>query len=171
MALLVIDGLSFDVKVEVRRTARIESSEISGDMLDLSYFNDVKGTFYDYDVTLKYPLYDRDKYTSLYEALTAPVDGHRFILPYNHSTVDVTARVESVPDQWVERDNGRTFWQALQFTARANHPTRVNTLGEAITRGRTPLPDIASATIGDTYTMTVNGWQRTEFEDGDSIYY
>ena len=43
--MLTIDGVVYDVKVDVRRTAEMTASDISGLMMDKSYFNDVLGTY------------------------------------------------------------------------------------------------------------------------------
>ena len=50
--MLTIDGVVYDVKVDVRRTAEMTASDISGLMMDKSYFNDVLGTYICTDVAL-----------------------------------------------------------------------------------------------------------------------
>ncbi len=169
--MISIDGIRYNVKAEVRRSAEIKSSEISGLMMDGTYFNDVIGTFMAYSVTLKYPLYNQDRYASLYEALTQPVDGHAFVLPYNQGQLAVTARLESVPDEYVEMDSGRRYWKALQFNIIANHPTKAMGLSQVLTRGRAPLPDAASPSVGDTYTWTGTDWSAQTYPDADNIGY
>lgn len=169
---LIIDGVSFDVKAEVQRTGEIVSSDISGQLLDGSYFNDVIGTYYTYDVTLKYPLYSRGKYANLYEMFTQPVDGHQFTLPYNTGVIQLTARVERVSDKWVEPDGADAYWEAFRASIIANGPTKQQTQAQAIARGLTPLPDVASPAIGDTYTYTTNGWEETSaLPDADTTAY
>lgn len=170
--MLTIDGIDYDVKVDVRRTAEITPSDISGLMLDKSYFNDVLGTYMAYEISLLYPLYNQDKYARLYEALTEPVDGHDFILPYNNSTLALTARVETVEDEVLELNDGRVFWRSCRFAVIGNGPTKTMSLSEVITRGRAPLPDISEPHIGDSYTYTVNGWMPAQqYPDADNIAY
>lgn len=156
--ILGIDGVYYDVKCRVRRQGDVRDTDISGEMLDGSYFHDVAGTYYDYEISFLYPLYDRNKYAEIYEALTQPVEGHTFILPYNNSTVTLTAKVELADDELLELENGQQYWRALSFTLTANAPTKQMSLDQVITRGRTALPDAASPAIGDTYTYTANGW-------------
>ena len=156
--ILTIDGVDYDVKCRVRRQGDVRDTDISGEMLDGSYFHDVAGTYYDYEISFLYPLYDRNKYAEIYEALTQPVEGHTFILPYNNSTVTLTAKVELADDELLELENGQQYWRALSFTLTANAPTKQMSLDQVITRGRTTLPDAASPAIGDTYTYTTNGW-------------
>ena len=48
---LIIDGITYEVACGVKRNARMVSSDISGTMLDGSYFNDVIGTAFDYDIS------------------------------------------------------------------------------------------------------------------------
>ena len=170
--MLIFDGVSYDVKFDVKRTANITSSDISGMLLDKSYFIDVIGTYMSYQVTLKYPLRDQNKYAGLYEALISPVDGHQFTMPYNQGSLNVTARVVTVPDQRIVLESGREYWQALQFQIVANHPSKTMSLGEVIARGRSPLPEIAGPQEGDSFTWTNNHWEHSvSYDDADLIAY
>ena len=158
--MLTIDGVAFDIKVEITRQAEIKASDISGIMLDKSYFNDVMGTYMEYGIRLSYPLYNQGKYASLYDMLTRPVDAHIFVLPYNRGTITLTARVETVSDTLLEFENGAKYWRDCEFTIIANHPSRTTTLGRAIARGMTVLPEVTSPEIGDTYRWTGTAWER-----------
>lgn len=170
--ILTIDGVDYDVKCRVRRQGEVRDTDISGEMMDGSYFHDVAGTYYDYEISFLYPLYDQNKYADIYEALTEPVEGHTFILPYNHSTVTLVAKVEVSDDELLELENGQQYWRALRFTLTSNAPTKEPTLDGAITRGRTPLPDIAEPSQGDSYTWNGSEWVvSTTYEDADNIYY
>ncbi len=170
--MIKIDGISYDVKAEVRRTAKIKSSDISGDLMDGSYFNDVLGTYMFYSIVLKYPLYDQDKYSALFEVLTLPVDGHVFVLPYNQGEITVTARVESVPDEYVEMDSGRKYWKALAFDIISNAPSKSMSLGQVILRGRTPMPENTTPEQGIMYTWDGTKWVVTSpYANADNISY
>ena len=170
--ILSIDGVEYDVKCSVRRTADIRDSEISGELLNGEIFHDVLGTYYDYVISFLYPLYDQNKYAAIYEALTEPVDGHSFVLPYNNSTVTLTAKVDLVDDEQIEMESGFKYWRALSFGLTANAPTKAVTLAGVITRGRAPLPDVASPTEGDSYTWNGNQWvEYEELPDADNIAY
>lgn len=170
--MLRIDGVDYDVKCEIVRTAEITASDISGLMLDKSYFNDVLGTFLQYDIDITHPLYNQGKYWSLFEVLTDPVEAHEFVLPYNGGVIKITGRVTTASDVQVQLESGRTFWKDLKFTVIANHPTRALTLTETLTRGRAPLPEAASPAIGDSYIYTAEGWVEAEtYDDADEMLF
>lgn len=167
-----IDGLVWDIPCDIIRVSEVRASEISGLMLDKSYFNDVLGTYLRYTVKIAVPLNLRDQYTAIYEAITAPVDGHVFVLPYNRDNVTITARVESISDVYVRLQGGGVYWKGIQFDVIANHPTKTMTLGEAVDRGMTPLPPISDPDEGDTYTYSNGEWvPGAEYEDADDIYF
>lgn len=168
--ILTIDGVQYDVKCSVRRNADIRDSDLSDEMLDGSYFHDVMGTYYDYDISFSYPLYDREKYAAIYEALTAPVDGHAFILPYNNSTIAITAKVETVSDEILELENGRKYWRATRFLLSSNAPSKTMSLSQVITRGVAPLPSAANPAVGTTYTWDGSEWVETPtYQDADNM--
>ena len=167
--IISIDGADYDVKCSVSREADVRDTEISGEMLDGSIFHDIEGTYYDYEIRFLFPLWDQAKYDAIYEALTAPVDGHAFILPYGQDVVAITAKVEPVADEMIEMETGYKYWRNTRFRISANHPTKQMDLGEVLTRGRTPLPDASSVPIGTTYTMTASGWQLVP--DGSDMYF
>lgn len=157
--MFTIDGVAYNVECSIDREAEIRASDISGMLLDRSLFWDVLGTYMNYDITLTMPLRNKGRYAALIEQLTEPVDGHAFVLPYNTGTLELTGRVEDVSDVWVKLPSGYTYWKGLKFSITANGPTKEQSLGEAIARGLTPLPDVQEPQIGDTYTYTVNGWE------------
>jgi len=169
---LVIDGVEYDVKCTIRRQADVRDTDISGEMMDGSYFHDVEGTYYDYEISFDYPLYNQDKYAEIYEVLTQPVDGHAFILPYNNSMVALTAKVEPVEDEKIEMQGGRTYWRALRFALTANAPTKQLSLSQVLLRGRAPLPDVASPADGASYTWDAESgtWETSvTYADADDM--
>ena len=156
-----IDGLEWPYPCTVGRAAEVKASEISGLLLDGSYFNDVLGTYMKYSLQLAIPVNEAGLGDSIYEKLTEPVDGHVFVFPYNGSTITLTGRLEGdVSDVYVRQPNGRPLWKGLSFTIVANHPSKSMTLNEVIQRGLMPVPDVSSPSVGDTYTYTANGWQK-----------
>jgi len=167
--MITIDGYTWPVPCDIRREAQVTPSEISGMMLDKSYFNDVIGTFMRYDVTLAVPPTMEEEFAALYESLTAPVDGHAFVMPYGMSTLQITGRVENVRDSMVYTVSQKQYWKGVQFTVVANHPTKTETLGTVVTRGRSPLPEAASIPVGTVLEMTSSGWDTVE--DADGKYY
>lgn len=163
--MITVDGITWPYPCDIERVAEMTPSEISGMLLDNTYFNDVLGMFMRYTVKLAVPLNAMDAYFQIYEALTSPVDGHAFVLPYNGSTISITGRVGNVSDVYVRMANGGIYWKGIQFEVTSNAPSKQMSLGEVIRRGLTPLPDIASVEIGDTYTYTASGWVKVTDAD------
>ena len=170
--MFTIDGVQYNVECSIERTAEIKISDISGMLMDGHIFNDVQGTYYNYEVRLTMPLRNKGRYGNLIEQLTEPVEGHAFVLPYNNDTIQLTGIVVDPEDVWIKLPSGYTYWEGLRFTINANGPTKALTLGEAISRGLTPLPDVYDAQIGDTYTFTADGWEETSaYPDADITAY
>lgn len=166
--MFTIDGLAWPVQCKIERIAEIRASDISGILLDKSYFNDVIGTYLSYTVSIAVPFGMEAAYNTIYEALTDPVDGHTFILPYGSGTVEITGRVANVKDTYYKVSDGN-YWEGCRFTIIANHPTKELSLGEVITRGAAPLPGGGSASMGSTYTYTAQGWE--ELNNADTTGY
>ena len=166
-----VDGVSFMGLCEISRVSDIKASDISGLLLDKTYFNDVIGTFLQYDITLALPMYDRNDYDELYELLTKPIDGHSFTIDYGQTQVQITGRVENVKDSHVRTRGGDGYWDGLQFSVIANHPSKTMDLDDVLTMGMTPLPANPEATVGDLYEYTQGGWVQRFYADADDIYY
>lgn len=166
-----IDGLTWPGECRIQRTAELTASDISGLMLDKSYFNDCIGTWMKYDVVMFLPFGQEDQYSRIYEAVTDPVDGHTFVFPYNQSTIEITGRVVSITDLYRPGPGETKYWEGTAFTVIANHPSKTYTLSQMIARGRAALPDVVSGTIGDTYVLTASGWEKVTYGDGDNTYY
>lgn len=168
-----IDGVEWDFPCDITRIAQMNASEISGFLLDKSYYNDVMGTYLSYDVKIACPIGREDEYSTLYEILTKPVDGHTFVLPYNQGTVTIAGRIENLRDEYRRPRNGEpVHWRLESFTIVANHPTKTMSLNQVLARGRTPLPELASASEGDTYTYIDGVWvEAPEYEDLDDEYF
>ena len=165
-----IDGMQWSYPCRIVRTAEVTASEISGLLLDKSYFNDVLGTYMSYEVTIAIPIGKESEYATIYEALTDPVDGHAFVFPYNSGTVQITGRVASVKDNYVRKPGGAVFWQGTTFTVVSNHPTKTMELDDVIARGFAPLPESGATAIpGAAYTYGDDGW--TALFDADSYGY
>ena len=169
--MITIDGHVWDVPCDLERTADITPSEISGMLLDKTYFNDVLGTFMTYDVTLAVPPTMMQEYSNLYESLTDPVDAHAFVLPYNNGMINLTARVEQVRDIYVYTVSQRQYWRGMRFTVIASHPSKEMSLGEVLTIGRTPFPEEIGIETGAIYEKTEDGWQELDLSNGDEVRY
>lgn len=170
--MFTIDGLTWDVPCSIERTSEMTASDISGLMLDKSYFNDVLGTYMKYSIKIVVPFDMRDEFNAIYEAITSPVDGHTMVLPYNGSTITITARIVSISDVYVRLAGGETYWKGITFEAISNYPSKTMELDEVIAAGRTPMPDVAEPSIGDTYTWDGDEWVPAQtYTDADNIAY
>ena len=165
-----IDGVKWNFPCTIEREAQVTASEISGMMLDKSYFHDVLGTWMQYTITIAIPKGHEDEYTTIYEALSDPVGYHTFILPYNYQDEGITlvGRVSVVDDVYVRLPNNRQTWRKTKFTVIGNHPTKEASLGNV---GYSPFPDTGGVNIGDIYEFTADGWQESEYGNGDDTYY
>lgn len=170
--MFTIDDYTWPWPCSIERAAEVRPSEISGMMLDKSWFNDVIGTYMEYTVSVAIPLDQRNMHTALYEQLTEPVDGHTFALPCNQGILQLTGRVQNVSDVYVRLANGGTYWKGLSFTITANHPTKTVGLYDVITRGRAPVPEIVQPAEGDTYVWYNGRWSKSaSYADADRIAY
>lgn len=167
--ILQIDGLSYDVKCELTRTFTVNDSDISGKMMNGTYFHDVDGTYLEYEITFKYPLWNQAKYADIIGKLNEPVASHMFVLPYDQETITLAAKVEPIADDLLELENGAQYWRNTSFTITSIAPIKSPTLAGAVSRGMPPVPTISDPTIGATYTWTGSAW--VSVEDGDDIAY
>lgn len=121
-----VDGVDYsDLVVNTKRTAEVRSSDLSGLLLDRTYFNDAIGTYLTYEVEISVPYGKEALYASLYEALSDPVSGHEFVLPYNQTTVQLTGRVETISDAYHHKNSkGVHFWRDTVFSIIANEPSK-----------------------------------------------
>ena len=166
--MFTVDGMQWTFPCDIERTTEVTESEISGMLLNKNYFNDVIGTFLKYTITLVVPFGNEGKYTQLYEIITEPVDAHTFILPYNEGTITITGRVSNIADAYRRMANGATHWVGIKFDVISNAPTKTHELGDVISRGISPVPDISGAQEGDTYTWNGTGWiEYEDYEDAD----
>ena len=133
-----IDGITWEYPCQIERVSEIKASDLSGLLLDKSYFNDVLGVWLKYSLTLAVPFGNEADYYAIYETLTKPVPSHVFVLPYNGSIVSITGRVASVSDAWVLMPNGN-YWKGTRFEIISNEPTKRAELGTVIANGVSPV--------------------------------
>jgi hypothetical protein len=133
-----IDGARWEYPCQIERTAEVTASDLSSLMLDKSYFNDVLGTWLRYSLTLAVPIGNEPDYYAIYDALTAPVEGHDFTLPYNSTDIDFFGRVLSVSDVWIQMTDGN-YWKGTRFEIIASEPSKEATLDDVVTRGHNPV--------------------------------
>ena len=166
-----IDGLEWNVPCQIERTSEMTPSEISGMLLDKSYFNDVVATYLSYSVAIAVPLNMPGEYENLYDIITEPVESHTFVLPYGQSNVEIVGRVTSVSDQYVYMDGSKNYWKGFKFTVQSNFPTKEKELEQILEHGMSPMPSTIGLEDGATFT-----WDATESEwnvvpDADEEYF
>lgn len=169
--MFTVDGIEWNIPCTIDRTAEVSASEISGMLLDKTYFNDIIGTFMMYDISIAVPVGMEGDYAALYEILTNPSESHSFVLPYNQTTIQITARVQTVSDRYYKKEGTRTVWRGTKFSVIANHPSKTMSLSGAIAVGMSPMPAVNSANVGETYELTDSGWELVDYEDGDNNGY
>ena len=167
--MFTVDGMLWDLPCDIERKAEMQTSEISGMLLDKHYFNDVVGTFLSYSITLVVPFGKETQYARLYEVLTEPVDGHSFVLPYNRGNITITGRVTNISDVYKPMPDGSVHWKGIRFDVISNAPNKTQSLGEAITRGLAPLPDVGGAEIGVYYIYDGSTWSEADIPNGDEM--
>ena len=154
-----IDGTVWNVPCQIEREAQMQASEISGMLLDRTYFNDVLGTYMSYTVSIAVPFDRLSLYRAIYDKLTNPLEAHIFVLPFDDATITLTGRVERVSDSWVRMPGDQNYWRNITFTVTAIHPSRYYSLREAVSRGRPIVPAIdgGRAAVLDSLSVTKNG--------------
>ena len=166
-----IDNAEIDLPCSIDRVAELTASEVSGILLDKSYFNDVLGTYMKYTISVAIPAGREGTYEILYEALTEPVDGHTFILPYNQDVIELTGRINTISDRYYREEDGVKIWRGTKFEIIANHPSKTMSLDDVIARGLAPIPDVMNPQIGDVYEFLSSGWDQIEISGNDETEY
>ncbi len=115
--LFLIDGIRFDVGiVKLSREGVVNDGENAGRTLDYVMHRDVKGTLYNYSLTVGTKSLSASDYDELYEVLTAPVDSHLVRLPYGQGSKTVQMYVTSVKDELLRSRDGVKTWGNLSFS-------------------------------------------------------
>lgn len=169
--MFLVDNIQWEFPCDIERTAEIVSSDISGMMMDTRYFNDVIGTYMKYTVTIVVPFGKENEYSQLYQVLSDPLADHGFEFPYNESTIYFFGRITNIKDVYRKLPDGTIHWRGIQFDAIANHASRTRSLDDVLTRGLTPLPDIAGAKEGVLYIYNGSSWVEITYDDADGKAY
>lgn len=124
MPKLAIDGVTYDLPCSISRTATVKSSDLSGDLLDGTYYNDVIATYLQYDVSLAVPTGMEPVYADLFEVLTNPVSEHTVTLPYNQTTKTFRCKIETVSDKFYRQEGTTNIWRGITFTCTGTEPIK-----------------------------------------------
>lgn len=122
--MFTMDGTQYSGLLSLARTGTVVSGENSGEARDGTGIYDILGTRYGYTLTLDADGMGADAYDAFYRAVTAPQEGHSFVLPFGQSTIAFTGHVEQVTDK-IERYDGQTpVWGALELLITPVTPQR-----------------------------------------------
>jgi hypothetical protein len=123
-----IDGMDYRVQVmELKRGFKVTDSEHSGRTQDYSMHRDVIGTFYNYSLKVEPDPSYRSDYDRFYDVVSAPVNDHQLVFPYNGETLEFKAYVTSGDDEFTARlENGMQInrWSGLTLNFIAMEPQR-----------------------------------------------
>lgn len=124
---ITLDGKEYKVQIIYPSRGRrftIREGSNSGVSLSGRKIRDIFGTEYGYYMTVKAdPLYPED-YDAFYEAISAPVDYHRVIMPYGQGTLEFEAAVYSGEDLDKGVHAGVRRWEGLQISFEPMEPQR-----------------------------------------------
>ena len=113
----VMDGVSYDFAFDVKRRSVIVSGGNSGMLLNGTYYNDVIGTYLEYDISIAIPIDKINDYVDFYEAITAPVEYHDFLFPYANVETIVRGRIDKIPDSYLQKSSTNLVtWYNISFT-------------------------------------------------------
>lgn len=163
---LIMDNAEYNFACSVKRRAVIVSSDNSGILLDGSYYNDVMGTYMEYDVSLAIPAGQEDAYVAFYEAITNPIPYHDFVLPYNNEMTLVRGRVANISDTYMQKNAlGKVTWRNITFTVAesiAHKPAN-----GAYTPVVPPNPFITAENVDEELVFTIVDYDNIDFENVD----
>lgn len=117
--MITIDDEEFDVGiVKITRKASLNSESL-GVTLDGTKHYEVKGTYYDYEVSFNVKAMNLEEYDTLYELITAPVEYHIVTLPYGQSSITFKAKTSISSDSIVFNYTNARKWGGFTVTFEA----------------------------------------------------
>lgn len=124
---ITVDGKEYKVFViypsRMRRFAIMEGAN-TGTALSSRKIRDILGTAYSYSMSIKPDPKAPDDYDAFYEAISAPVECHRVIMPFGQETLEFDAAVYSGEDTDMGVAGSTRRWDGLQITFEAMEPQR-----------------------------------------------
>lgn len=124
---ITMDGTNYRVRVKHNTLARsfeLLEGPNQGDMLSGRHERDLLGTGYSYQMAVEPdPAYPED-YDAFYQAISAPVDNHRIVMPYGQGTITFDAEISGGADTWLGKLAGVNRWTGLVVQYRYVEPQR-----------------------------------------------
>ena len=163
---LVVDGVTYTLVIGVKRRSIVTSSDNSGTLLDGTYYNDVIGTYLQYEISVAIPAGEEDTYASLYEVLTNPVAYHDFVFPYNNTSVLVRGRVSDVGDAYMQKNSlDKVTWRQIAFTVTESLPHK--TASGGYTPVVPPNAYITASAVDEHLIFTIVDCDYIHFSNND----
>lgn len=121
-----IDGKNFSAIVtSLRRNFSVADGENAGRTQDGVMHRDLIGTYYNYTITLKTNLMNRDAYNELYDIISAPVESHMIWAAFGDGIMGFRAYITSGSDDLIrEYAPNKRLWGNLTFDFIAMEPQR-----------------------------------------------
>lgn len=161
-----MDNVDYTFAASVKRRSVIVSSDNSGMLMDGTYYNDVIGTYLEYDVSLAVPAGQEDAYVSFYEALNEPVEYHDFVLPYNNDMVLIRGRVKEISDTYMQKNaQGKVTWRKISFTVAESiaHKTASGSYTPVVP----PTAYITAEAVDEHLIFTIVDYEDISFQNND----
>lgn len=123
-----LDGVTYNVRVPregIKRSGQVLDGDAAGRSANTAaMIRDIKGTFYNYSITIDTNETAPAEYDRLYNILTAPEDYHTLKVPYGQGTMTFKAYVTSAEDTLISMENGVNIWGGLTVNFIATAPAR-----------------------------------------------
>ena len=114
--MITIDNETFDLGIiKITSKATLDKDSL-GKTMDGTKHYDVKGTYYDYDVTFNTRAMNVEEYDRLYELITEPVESHTVTLPYGQSNITFLAHTKVGSDSIVFKYGNTRKWGGFTVT-------------------------------------------------------
>lgn len=125
--ILTVDGIGYEHIVVGKVTRKLvnETGGNGGTFLSGDRFNDVRHSYYQYNLTLGMSLTHREEYEELYALLSLPVESHEITLPYGQEWVTFKAYVSSVSDSLRKKLPNGNIWENFSVTFNGTEARKV----------------------------------------------
>lgn len=125
MNVFTIDGVPYNVAVtKFERTFAVTDTDKAGRSINGNMIRDIIGTFYNYSMSIDSRNVSQGEYNSLYQILSAPVDSHNFVFPYNGETISFKGYVTNGKDTLKTMKEGKNKWTGLEINIISMEPQR-----------------------------------------------
>ena len=123
---ITLDGVTYPhINVmSIKRNFQVLDGENAGRAQNAAMIRDVKGTFYNYSMTVDSDSASPDEYDRFYEVISSPSESHVIVAPYAQSTLTFEAYVAQGSDELERMFDNKNRWGGLSFNFIAMQPQR-----------------------------------------------